>query len=445
MSLTEGSVLNQRYRVVSLLGQGGFGAVYRVWDLNLERPLALKENLAPSVEAQRQFKREAQILFDLSHPNLPRVIDLFVVEEQGQYLVMEFVEGQDLEEMLSEKNEPLPLEKALEWTGQICDALDYLHGHQPPIIHRDIKPANIRITGSNTAMLVDFGIAKLYDVDTKTTQGARAVTPGYSPLEQYGRGHTDARSDVYALGATLYTLLTNQLPPASVDRLSRSVGELKPTSEVNPAVPQGISQAIEQAMSLECDARFSSAGAFKRALTRGKTILVSTGLSAPAKVPASVVPLKAAQAAPAGAVAGTVKVSEPVEAAPKATVGVSSGTPGRAVSPQPEVQKRGMPLSRALIPIITGGILLLAIAVISIPALFGLLRRSSQRADDRALLDAVPTAAPANLLDERKVPMVLIPAGEFLMGSERGQPDERPQHAVYLDEFYIDIHIWWFF
>jgi formylglycine-generating enzyme required for sulfatase activity len=436
MTLAQGSVLNQRYRVVSLLGEGGFGAVYRVWDLNLERPLALKENLATSIEAQRQFKREAQILFDLSHPNLPRVIDLFVVADQGQYLVMEFVEGQDLEEMLEQRGKPLPLEKALEWTGQICDALDYLHRQQPPIIHRDIKPANIRITRSSTAMLVDFGIAKLYDADSKTTQGAQAVTPGYSPLEQYGRGHTDARSDVYALGATLYTLLTNQLPPASVDRLARSVGELKPASELNSAVPQGVSQAIEQSMSLECDARFSSAAAFKRALTRGRSFLVSTGLSAPAKVSASVAPRNAAQAGPAEAVPGTVKVSEPAEPAPKPRVG--SVAPARKASPLPAAQKRGQSLSRILLPVLAGGILLLAAAVVSISALFGLLRRSGQRADDRALLDAVPTAAPANLLDKRKVPMALIPAGEFLMGSERGQPDERPGHTVYLDEFYID-------
>ena len=211
MPLLPNQILNNRYRIVKLLGQGGFGAVYRAWDLNLDHQRAIKENLDTSPQAQRQFKREAQILDVLVHPNLPRVIDHFIVPNQGQYLVMDFVEWQDLGEMLM--NGPLPEARVLPWIIQVCDALIYLHSQNPPVIHRDIKPGNIKITPDGRAILVDFGISKVYDPTLSTTVGARAVTPGYSPPEQYGKGATDARSDMYALGATLYHLLTGQAPP----------------------------------------------------------------------------------------------------------------------------------------------------------------------------------------------------------------------------------------
>ena len=164
-----------------MLGQGGFGAIYRAWDLNLESPRAIKENLDTSPQAQRQFKRETQILDKLVHANLPRVIDHLIIPNQGQYLVMDFVEGQDLGEMLW--SGPLPEARLLPWIIQVYDALIYLHAQNPPVIHRDIKPGNIKITPEGKAMLVDFGISKIYDPALSTTVGARAVTPGYSPPE----------------------------------------------------------------------------------------------------------------------------------------------------------------------------------------------------------------------------------------------------------------------
>ena len=182
--------------------------MYRAWDLNLDHPRAIKENLDTSPQAQRQFKREAQILDQLVHPNLPRVIDHFIIPNQGQYLVMDSVEGEDLKEKLDKASGPLPESQVLIWIEQICEALTYLHLQNPPIIHRDIKPANIRITPKGQPMLVDFGIAKEFNPAQSTTKGARAVTSGYSPPEQYGRGTTDAKSDIYALGAALYHLLT---------------------------------------------------------------------------------------------------------------------------------------------------------------------------------------------------------------------------------------------
>lgn len=264
MTLDTGQVLNQRYRVVSLLGQGGFGAVYRAWDMRLRGPCALKENFNTSPEAQKQFDREASMLFNLRHPGLPRMFDSFVVPGQGQYLVMDFIEGEDLRQWLSHSENPLPEAQVLTWVRQICDALSYMHAQNPPIIHRDIKPANIKITPAGEAVLVDFGIAKAHNPDLETTVGARAVTPGYSPQEQYGQGQTDVRSDVYALGATLYTLLTRQEP---VESIERGLGKpLAAPHSINPSLSRSTDQAVMKAMEMLPERRFASMADFKAAL-----------------------------------------------------------------------------------------------------------------------------------------------------------------------------------
>jgi serine/threonine-protein kinase len=263
MPLSTGQVLNERYRIVALLAQGGFGAVYRAWDLNLKNPVALKENLSISAESIKQFTLEARLLANLRHENLPYVIDYFSLPDQGQYLVMEFIEGDDLQAMVDEAGGALPKTQVIAWMNQVCNALEYLHAQQPPVIHRDIKPANIKISKGGVK-LVDFGIAKVYDPTGRTTVGARAVTQGYSPPEQYGSGRTDTRSDVYALGATLYTLLTGSTP---LDSLQRQLGQpLTPPRQANPALSLAEEQVILQAMELEAGGRFQSVRAFKNAL-----------------------------------------------------------------------------------------------------------------------------------------------------------------------------------
>ena len=263
MPLNTGSVLNSRYRIVSLLGQGGFGAVYRAWDLNLKRPCAVKENLEANPQSQKQFENEATVLANLYHQHLPRVIDHFVLPGQGQYLVMDFVEGQDLYEMVQQRGR-LPVKQAIEWISQIADALGYLHSQKQPVIHRDIKPANIRVTSEGKAFLVDFGLVKLYATQAYTTPGARGVTPGYSPPEQYGHGGTDARTDIYGLAATLYTLLTGEVPPESVHRYGQE--KLTPAHLVNPDVPPALGNVIHRAMSLDPEHRYQTAREFKAGL-----------------------------------------------------------------------------------------------------------------------------------------------------------------------------------
>jgi ABC-type sugar transport system substrate-binding protein len=266
-------VHNNRYRIEALLGQGGMGAVYRAWDTSLNIPVAIKENLDASPEAQKQFGREAYMLARLSHPNLPRVTDYFFMPGQGQYLVMDFVEGEDLQAMLDRLG-ALPEPQVLNWTAQVCDALAYLHSQPSPIIHRDIKPANIKIRPDGRAILVDFGIAKVYDPLLATTIGAKAVTPGYSPPEQYGGGTTDARSDIYALGATLYHLLTGHQPPESVQR-AVGIAAMPPPRQFNEQISLAVEQAILKAIQVTTDRRFQSIDELRTALTQPTSSAVS--------------------------------------------------------------------------------------------------------------------------------------------------------------------------
>jgi Tol biopolymer transport system component len=256
MPLSTGQILNNRYRIVKLLGQGGFGAVYRAWDKNLKGPCAVKENLDTTPEAQHQFEREAMMLAKLHHQNLPRVIDHFTLPAQGQYLVMDFIDGDNLEQILVKNAAPLPEDLVLSWLQQICSALTYLHAQQPPVIHRDIKPANIKVTPQGQVYLVDFGIAKIFDAHLRTTVGARAVTPGYSPPEQYGLGKTDPRSDIYALGATLYKALTGREPTESVQR---TIGmQLPSPRQLNQAIHPRTEALILKAMDTTPTNRFQS-------------------------------------------------------------------------------------------------------------------------------------------------------------------------------------------
>ena len=265
MPLQTGQMLQNRYRIDSLLGQGGMGAVYRAWDTRLNMSVAIKENLDASPAAQSQFGHEAHILANLSHPNLTRVTDYFFIAQQGQYLVMDYVEGEDLESMVNRRGF-IPVDEAINWISQICDAINFLHRQNPPIIHRDIKPANIKIRPNGAAILVDFGIAKVFDTHLATTIGAKAITPGYSPPEQYGGSITDPRSDIYALGATLYRLMTGQVLPESVTRAVGSTNILLPR-QLNPQIPPAIEMAILRAVEVATERRFQTVQDFRTALT----------------------------------------------------------------------------------------------------------------------------------------------------------------------------------
>ncbi len=269
MPLQPGTVLWHRYRIESVLGQGGMGAVCRAIDINLGVAVAVKENLFTTEEFARQFKREATILASLRHPNLPRVTDHFVIPGEGQYLVMDFVAGEDLRQRL-ERSGPVPESESLPWFLEICDALAYLHTRVPAILHRDIKPGNIKLTPDGKAMLVDFGLAKVVDDSGSTTTGAKAMTPGFSPPEQYGSGRTDPRTDIYSLGATMYASLTARIPE---DALERAMGRehLTPVRERNPQVSSGVARAIEKALEVKPEDRYQSLAEFASALRAAST------------------------------------------------------------------------------------------------------------------------------------------------------------------------------
>jgi serine/threonine protein kinase len=264
VTLANGQIVCRRYQVRELLGKGGYGVVYRAWDLRESRECALKENLDTSAAAQSQFEHEAEMLGRMQHPNLPRVTDHFYEPGLGQYLVMDFVEGHDLREVQARAGGPLAEETVLKWARQTCDALIYLHSQIPPIIHRDIKPANLRLTEQGDVFLVDFGLAKVYAEEMPTAAGARGATCGYSPPEQYVGGRTDERTDLYALGATLYNLLTGQIPVESMRRLHDD--PLPPPRSLNPAMTPHMEQVILRAMAPLRDDRFQTSSAMRRAL-----------------------------------------------------------------------------------------------------------------------------------------------------------------------------------
>ncbi len=269
MTLERGTLLHKRYRIVEILGQGGMGSVYRAVDENLGVDVAVKENLFTTDEYARQFRLEAVILANLRHPNLPRVTDHFVIGDQGQYLVMDYIEGEDLRQRMERQGNILE-DEAILLGASICDALTYLHTRKPPILHRDIKPGNVKITPEGHIFLVDFGLAKVLHGNQATTTGARAMTPGYSPPEQYGTARTDPRTDIYSLGATLYASLTGIIPE---DGLARAMDntQLTPLRKRNSKISRRLSAAIEKAMGIDPADRFQNAEEFKRALLGSKS------------------------------------------------------------------------------------------------------------------------------------------------------------------------------
>ena len=264
MILERGALLNNRYRIVEILGQGGMGSVYRAVDENLGVEVAVKDNLFTTAEYARQFRREAVILANLRHPNLPRVTDHFVIEDQGQYLVMDYIEGEDLRQRMDRVGVLSDAEVILIGSA-ICDALTYLSSRNPAIVHRDIKPGNVKISPQGQIFLVDFGLAKVIQGTQATTTGARAMTPGYSPPEQYGTARTDHRSDIFSLGATLFAALTGAIPEDALSRAMDQV-DLTPIRKHNQRVSRRLAAVIEKSLEVRPDDRYQTPEEFKQAL-----------------------------------------------------------------------------------------------------------------------------------------------------------------------------------
>jgi outer membrane protein assembly factor BamB/tRNA A-37 threonylcarbamoyl transferase component Bud32 len=273
-TLAVGTVLQGRYQVESVLGLGGMGAVYKVRDLRFTgavKHCALKEMIAKFSDTLDQrsrlsnFEREANILASLSHPAIPTVHDFFA-EHSRAYLALEYVEGRDLEKVLDDTPGMLNEQMVGSWAIQLCDVLHYLHTQQPPIIFRDLKPSNVILTSSNQIVLIDFGIAKVFQAGGN--KGTMVGTEGYSPPEQY-RGIVDARSDIYSLGAMLHHLLTRSDPRLETPFTFAE----RPPSSLNPAVSPAMEAVVMRCVEYEPDQRYPDVDALRAALEAALDVL----------------------------------------------------------------------------------------------------------------------------------------------------------------------------
>jgi len=299
--LAIGTVLKAQYRIVRLVGGGGMAWVYQVeelppgsgklWALKELRPQT--EDRAEQAVARDLFEQEAMLLRDLDHVNIPRIADFF--EENGRAcLVMEFIWGESLEKRLESTNAPLLETDVLKWAIQLCEALHYLHSRKPSIIFRDMKPSNVMVTNTGLVKLIDFGIARTYKKGKKRDTVAMG-SENYAAPEQWGKGQTDARSDVYALGATMYHLLANMAPtPAFLP------SEPLPLANYNAALSYKTIAIVEKAMARDRQQRFQSAMEMRQALADALPMPYTppAAVVAPRPAPKTVQPAPEARSAP---------------------------------------------------------------------------------------------------------------------------------------------------
>jgi eukaryotic-like serine/threonine-protein kinase len=307
--LQPNTVLQGRYRVVEQIGQGGMGAVYLAADLRLRTNVALKETFFTDEAYREAFEHEAQLLARLRHPTLPKVIDHFI-ENNGQFLVMEFIPGEDIDMRLKRQGQRFASAEALpwvlRWTDQLLDVLHYLHTRASPIIHRDVKPKNLKLTGNLDIILLDFGLARggftqsssgVLDATGQPRRKVYGFTPPYAPLEQMRDGDPDPRSDIYALGATIYHLLTGTVPIDAMTRMTRMMAgnpdPLLPANEIMTHIPLPIANLLRRSMALTPEGRPASAREMREELQR-----LRSGAPAPIGLPPVTPPLAPPQRTP---------------------------------------------------------------------------------------------------------------------------------------------------
>ncbi len=273
-------MIQNRYLVVHLIGKGGMGEVYLAVDQRLGSAVALKRtSFADDQMLAAAFEREAKILARLRHPVLPKVSDHFS-ENGEQYLVMEHISGDDLAKRLETAQKPFPVSWVMFWADQLLDALSYLHSHEPPIIHRDIKPQNLKLTDENHIILLDFGLSK--DTSNKsvvskpgTSGSVVGYTPHFAPMEQIRGTGTSPRSDIYALSATLYQLMTNVVPDDALSRadsmLNGDGDPIRSLSDINPEISPAVSNVILKGLEVSQDKRFATASDMQKALRQAYT------------------------------------------------------------------------------------------------------------------------------------------------------------------------------
>ena len=266
--INPGTILQERYLIEKQIGEGGMGAVYLATDQRFDNFVAIKETFYKDDEFGEAFEREARILNGLLHPALPHVSDYFT-EGDEHFLVMQFIEGEDMSDILKREG-AFPVKDVLRWMANLLDALEYLHSQEPPIIHRDLKPSNLKLTPRGEVYLLDFGLAKLKRENTLSEKSVFGYSRRYSPLEQIQGIGTDARSDLFALAATVFHLFTGKPPVDAIARASSIVAgkpdPLAPASEENEEVPVSVANILNTALALNAENRFVSANAMRQAL-----------------------------------------------------------------------------------------------------------------------------------------------------------------------------------
>lgn len=345
--LEPGAILQDRYKIVGPVGKGGMGSVYRARDLRLRTDVALKETHFADEAYRRAFEQEAQILARLRHPTIPRVIDHFI-EQQGQYLVMEFIHGEDLGNQLLRLSQrfatPQAMPTILRWADQLLDALHYLHTRSVPVYHRDIKPKNLKLTPTYEIILLDFGLARggmtvSFDLNAATSAPGEqkkiyGFTPPYAPIEQMRDGEPDARSDLYSLAATIYHFLTATLPVDAMVRMAKLINgqpdPLRPIRELAPHVPEPVAELFHRALSVTIDGRPSSAREMREELARLRGGSTPSSLRRPAASASANAAQEVAAPAPAPPVEG-------LRASPRPFAGAITPSIAQAAASSPPV------------------------------------------------------------------------------------------------------------
>ncbi len=270
--IEQGRLLQDRYRIDRQIGQGGMGAVYVATDERFGSVVAIKETLCMDDNYRRAIEREARLLNSLKHNALPKVTDHFL-ESNGQFLVMEYIPGEDLCCILEERGEPFEVDQVLEWSDQLLEALEFLHNQENPVIHRDIKPQNLKVTPKGQIILLDFGLAKGNVTGAGNQTNSKSIfgySRNYASLEQIQGTGTDPRSDLYSLAATIYHLLTNVAPEDALTRamsvLTQKPDPLVPANQIRPEIPAGVAAIIHKALDLDAAQRPASAAEMRQML-----------------------------------------------------------------------------------------------------------------------------------------------------------------------------------
>ncbi len=380
--LPAGTLLAGRYRLLGYLGGGGFAHIYDAHDTVLGHRRAIKEAFAQDPNTQRQFQLEAEFVLNARHPNLVRGYAWF--EHDGRYyLVMDYVDGPTIEEHaiqhIHATGQPLSEARILDWVIPICDAAHTLHTQPAPIIHRDIKPANIKLTGAGVPLLIDLGLAKLYARGTRTIGAALAFTPGYAPPEQYqASGATDARTDVYGLGATLYFLLTGYQPTEAPARIAARA--LPNPRVLNPDLSAPTEMTVLRAMALDPAQRQQTAAELLADLRQARAALspnapLNMPLTPPPYRPAGRPPDAVAVQGAQAAVALDTLANPPGLAALRALPAAVSRLLAARAAPGPDEERSAVAavlavafLALSLLAIVTGLAIVLVVPALALAA-----------------------------------------------------------------------------